>query len=75
MQANNKNEFAITLGKKIAIIRKAKGFTQTRLAEIAGFDRMTIALIETGKKNPSMATIYQLSLALSVEPSEFFVGL
>lgn len=75
MKALDKDDFSNRLGKKIAIIRKAKGFTQTRLAEIAGFDRMTIALIETGKKNPSMATIYQLSLALSVEPSEFFAGL
>jgi transcriptional regulator with XRE-family HTH domain len=75
MKAQNKDDFTCSLGKKVASIRKSKGITQTRLADIASLDRMTIALIETGKKNPSMATIYQLSLALKVEPSEFFSGL
>lgn len=75
MKATNIQEFSNNVGKNIAVLRKAKGFTQTKLAEIANLDRMTIALIETGKKKPSINTIYQLSIALSIEPVEFFISL
>jgi transcriptional regulator with XRE-family HTH domain len=75
MKARNEEEFADALGERIASIRKRKGFTQEGLAEAAELDRMTIALVETGKKRPSVTTIYKLAKYLGVEASDFFIDL
>ena len=75
MKSASKQEFSDGLGKKVATIRKSKKMTQEKLAELTGLDRMTIALIETGKKKPSINTLYTLADKLNVEASEFFIGL
>ncbi len=75
MKSKNKEEFVNSLGRQLAILRKKAGFTQEKLAEVAELDRMTIALIETGRKRPSVVTVYRLAVALKVEPEEFFQDL
>lgn len=75
MKARNKQEFVASLGKRVAVVRKRYDITQEKLAELAELDRMTIALIETGKKRPSVVTVYKLARALKVEPQEFFKDL
>ena len=52
------------LGKKIQTIRKSKGFTQEKLAELIN--------METGKYSPSVETLQKLSEALQVAPWEFY---
>jgi len=74
MKAQNADDFSAQVGKRIAEIRKAADITQEKLAEQTGLDRMTIALIETGKKKPSLTTIYKIAFALRVEPYTFFQG-
>lgn len=37
------------IGKRVAAARKAKGYTQTELAELAGIDRGSLAKVEAGK--------------------------
>ncbi len=74
MKARNEKEFVDNLGKRIATIRRLKGYTQESLAEKAELDRMTIALIETGRKKPSIRTVFKLAKTLDTEPAEFFVN-
>jgi transcriptional regulator with XRE-family HTH domain len=39
------------LGKRIATLRKRRGWTQIEMAERVGIDRSFIAEVETGKRN------------------------
>lgn len=65
-------ELKKSLGKKIQQIRKKKGFTQEKLAEIIGIEVPSMSNIETGKFAPSVETLQKLSIALEVKPSEFY---
>ena len=60
------------IGKKIQNIRKAKGFTQEKLAELIGIEPPSLSYIETGKFSPSMETVQKLSKVLNVDIWEFF---
>jgi transcriptional regulator with XRE-family HTH domain len=43
-----------------------KGITQERLAEISSFSQQYISGLEKGQRNPTVVTVYELSLALGV---------
>ena len=58
------------LGKNIATIRKKNGFSQDRLYHEAGLSRLTLYFIESGKSDPKFTTIFKISKALKVSPSE-----
>ena len=58
------------LGDNIQKIRKSKGLTQEKLAELAKIDPKSIIEIENGKRNPSLKTIHKIALALKVKPQE-----
>lgn len=53
------------LGQYIAVIA-LRGLTQAALAERAGVNRVTVAAIETGRKQGSVATLHKLADALGV---------
>jgi transcriptional regulator with XRE-family HTH domain len=40
--------------------------TQERLADISGFSPQYISGLEKGQRNPTVVTVYELSLALGV---------
>lgn len=67
--------FLDALCKRIATVRKEKGFTQERLASEASLDRVAIANIETGRRRPTVTTVYRLAVALKVKPEVFFKDL
>ncbi len=48
-------------------LRKAKGLSQEELAEIAGFHRTFISLIERRKRNVTLGVIEALAIALGVD--------
>ena len=54
------------VGRNVLRIRKSKDMTQERLAEISGFSQQYISGLEKGQRNPTVVTIYELSLALNV---------
>ena len=60
------------LGKKIQTIRKSKGFTQEKLAELINIETPSLSYLETGKYSPSVETLQKLSEALQVAPWEFY---
>ncbi len=52
-------------------LRKAKGLTQTELAERAGFNRVYVTQLETqAGKNPSLDALHRLAKALGVAVTE-----
>jgi len=54
------------LGKRILALRNEKGLTQEELAERTGLSNTYIAMLETGKRTPSLEALYKLTDALNV---------
>lgn len=67
-----KNRFYEEIGRKICEIRKSKKFTQEELAWKTGLSRNFIALLEKGKKKPSIETLRKIAEVLNVKVSIFF---
>ena len=53
--------------RNVLRIRKSKEMTQEQLAEISGFSQQYISGLEKGQRNPTVVTIYELSVALDVD--------
>jgi DNA-binding XRE family transcriptional regulator len=50
----------------LRVYRDLRGLTQVKLAERAGVNRVTVAEIETGRKQGSIASLRALAVALDV---------
>jgi transcriptional regulator with XRE-family HTH domain len=60
-----------TVGRKLAIIRDRRMWTQARLAEEAGVSPTTVSGIESGRiSRPRFGTLRRLARALGVNPEE-----
>lgn len=63
-----------SLARRLVILRKARGLSQEKLAELAGMHRNQISNIERnvssndGVSDPHMSTMYRLAAALDVAP-------
>ena len=64
-------EFGLTLQK----IRLEQNLSQSELAELSEIDRTFISLLERGKRQPSLTTLFQLALALKLNPSDLVAEL
>ena len=53
-------------GKAIRIVRSTKGYTQTELGKRVGKDASYISRLESGNRDPSLATLESISEALAV---------
>jgi XRE family transcriptional regulator, fatty acid utilization regulator len=53
-------------------IRKERGLSQQRLADLANVDKVTIVHIENGKTSPKVETLEKLASALGVELADLF---
>ena len=60
------------LGKNIKHIRKSKGLSQEKLAELIGKSRNYIGLVERAEVNIPVSVIFDFAKALDVNPKEFF---
>jgi len=54
------------LGRNLRHLREARGFTQARMAQVAGIPRATWAHLESGEGNPTLAVLQRVANALSV---------
>jgi transcriptional regulator with XRE-family HTH domain len=59
-------------GLSVKDLRKQKGLSQELLAAEAGLDRAFLSQVETGRKQPSLLTIFRLAGALKLDVSELF---
>lgn len=58
------SDSAQTVADRLIELRQERGFSQARLAELAGVDRKTINRIENGHFSPSLDTLTRLSVVL-----------
>jgi len=52
--------------------RKKLGLSQAKLAKLIGLSDNHIALIETGRRFPSISTLEQLATAMNIDVLELF---
>ena len=60
------------LGLKIKELRKQKGLSQERLANLAEIDRTYLPTIEKGERNVSIEVVEKLAKALDVKVKDLF---
>ena len=54
------------VGQNVRRIRLEKGLTQEKFSEISGFSQQYVSGLETGHRNPTVVTLYELAEALGV---------
>ncbi|HEY2093501.1 MAG TPA: helix-turn-helix transcriptional regulator [Thermoanaerobaculia bacterium] len=67
-----RDEALITLGRRIAELRREKGLTQEALAEAMGVSRNHIADIELGTRNTGVWSLLLICGSLGIAPAELF---
>jgi transcriptional regulator with XRE-family HTH domain len=60
------------LGKRIAELRKKKGFSQEAFAHECGFHRSYMGALERGEKNVTLAMVNKVAKTLKISLSELF---
>ncbi|MFR3787373.1 MAG: helix-turn-helix domain-containing protein [Agathobaculum desmolans] len=58
------------IGQTIRALRKAKGISQDVLSGFAGIARTHLSMIENGTKQANFETIWRISVALEMRPSD-----
>jgi transcriptional regulator with XRE-family HTH domain len=61
-------------GQVIRELRKANKLSQEKLADMSSLDRSFISLLETGRKQPSLITIFQLAKAFNLPASKIIAS-
>ncbi len=62
------------LGKRIAELRKKRGFSQEGFAHECGFHRSYMGALERGEKNVTIQLIDRVAKALKIPLAELFKG-
>ena len=61
------------VGDNFGRIRREKGLTQEQVAERSGFSQQYLSSLERGQRNPTIITVYELSLALETTYSDLIL--
>lgn len=59
-------EYLLKFGERLTKLRKAKGYSQDRLCNEAGFSRGTVSKIEAGKVDPKLTTLARIAETIGV---------
>ncbi len=59
-------------GKRFKEIRKKFGYTQDKMAEIAGIEPQSISKIESGKNFPLLSNLDKIAAKLGISIEDFF---
>jgi transcriptional regulator with XRE-family HTH domain len=58
------------VGRNFARLRREKGLTQERFAEVSGLTQQYVSGLENGRRNPTVVTLFHLASALGVSHVE-----
>ncbi|MBZ1392776.1 helix-turn-helix domain-containing protein [Psychrobacter pacificensis] len=67
-----KQPILIKFGQRIRELRKVRNLSQEQLAELTGFHRNYIGMIERGERNPALINIEIFANAFEISLSELF---
>ena len=62
------------LGENVRRERRAQGMTQERLAIAAGMKQSYLSELEHGRRNPTVAALGRLAIALNVPPANLLLS-
>jgi len=68
----NQPHISALLGQRLRILRKEKGFTQEKMAALAGMNWRYYAEVERGQRNISVGSLQQIADALGVAIKDIF---
>lgn len=74
MKPKDEQVFFKEIGERLARARKSQGYTQEKMADLTGLDRVAIGYIEQGRRRPTVTTIYKISKALGIKLEQIFRG-
>ena len=60
------------VGANFRRLREDRGMSQETAAHNLGTDQAYISQLESGKRNPTIRTLYKLALAINVTPGELY---
>ncbi len=79
MNSMKKKEIELSLlwqlGRRIAFLRKQRGYTQLTLSIDSGLAMSFISDLERGRRNPSIETLWKIAKTLDVTLEELFKGI
>ncbi len=52
--------FLAGLGRRLGAVRRSRGLSQERVAQMLDMDRVSIGYIEQGRRSPRLATLYDV---------------
>jgi transcriptional regulator with XRE-family HTH domain len=61
------------VGRNFARFRRAKGFTRESFAEASGFTQQYVSGLETGRRNPTVVTLFELASTLGISHVDLVV--
>jgi transcriptional regulator with XRE-family HTH domain len=64
------SDVQVRFGQRLREIRRKKGISQERLADVAGLHRTYVSGVERGERNISLLNIERLAIALDVAMSD-----
>jgi transcriptional regulator with XRE-family HTH domain len=62
------------VGRNFARLRREKGLTQEEVEARSGFSQQYLSGLERGQRNPTIITLYELSMALGVNHADLVRG-
>lgn len=65
------NDLAVSIGQLIRFTRESKKISQENLALQCGIDRSYLGRIERGEVNITIKKLYEIALALDMDPKNF----
>jgi transcriptional regulator with XRE-family HTH domain len=68
-------ETLVLLGLRIRDYRKNLGISQEEFADLCGFDRTYVSLVERGKRNMSFSNLTRIASGLGVSVSKLTEGI
>lgn len=63
-----------TIGANVRRFRLARDLSQEAVAGLMGVDRAYVSALELGRRNPTVITLWQVSIALGVSLAELVSG-
>ncbi len=66
----SKSQESLAFGRMVRLYRSRAGYSQEELANRAKIHRTYIGGIERGERNPTLAMIHRLAVALDIPPSQ-----
>lgn len=67
-----KEPILIKFGQRVRMLRKSKNLSQEQLAEMTGFHRNYIGMIERGERNPALVNIEVFANAFEISLIDLF---